>query len=97
MSNFRQFQLLEFGHSLRSKLINKWVSLGREKTITEEECVRSHDIAKRIIDTIIGRNFVPSYPLFLLTILQSIEAGKPHDLKDSTYGITMVFDWPFTI
>lgn len=86
MSNFRQFQLLEFGHSLRSKLINKWVSLGREKTITEEECVRSHDIAKRIIDTIIGRNFVPSYPLFLLTILQSIEAGKPHDLKDSTYG-----------
>jgi hypothetical protein len=51
-----------------------------------DERVRMNDKSTRIIDTIIGKNFVPSRPIFLLTILQSLELGTPHNLKESSYG-----------
>ncbi|HHW02050.1 MAG TPA: AAA family ATPase [Thermoanaerobacterales bacterium] len=84
--NFKQYKIREFGHLVRSRLIQKWHLIGREKYINEKELLRTHDSSKRIIDAIIGNNFVPSYPFFLLTILQTIEIGNPHDLKESTYG-----------
>ncbi len=83
---FQQYRILEFGHLARSKLINCWHSVGNEQTINDKELIRKHDHSKQVIDTIIGRNLVPSYPIFLLTILQTIEAGTPHDLKESPYG-----------
>jgi hypothetical protein len=35
---------------------------------------------------IIGKNFVPSYPIFILIILQASETGNPHELQASSYG-----------
>lgn len=84
--DYQQFEVLELGHLLRSKLINKWNMLGQEEYIEESELVRNNDNTKQIIDIIIGKNFVPAYPIFLLTILQTIEAGIPHRLEESAYG-----------
>lgn len=84
--NFKKYQLLEFGHLLRSRLIDKWNLLGANKCISEAELIRSNDKAQKIVNTIIGKNYVPSYPIFLLTILQTIEMGNPHDLRESSYG-----------
>ncbi|MDL2223634.1 metallophosphoesterase, partial [Bacteroidales bacterium OttesenSCG-928-M11] len=85
-SEYQQYAVLEFGHLLRHKLINKWNTLGRVETIKEEELYKKNDECSKIINSIIGPNFIPAYPIFLLTILQSIEAGTPHDLKESSYG-----------
>lgn len=83
---YQQYKILEFGHLLRSRLICKWNTLGQEEYLEDVELTQKNDNATRIIDTIIGKNFVPSHPIFLLTILQTIEVGKPHNLKESSYG-----------
>ena len=84
--DYKQYQIKEFGHLLRSELINKWYKIGVEAVIEEVELLRKHDTAKQIIDVIIGKNLVPAHPLFLLTILQAIEDGTSQNLKDSAYG-----------
>lgn len=86
LENFRQFEILEFGHLLRNKLISKWTTLGIDQNIEENELTRKIDHTKQIVNTIIGKNFVPSYPLFVLVIMQAIEVGNPHNLKESAYG-----------
>lgn len=83
---FEQYEIMEFCPSLRVKLIDKWNKLGREDEVDDKCLLRMRDNSEKIVDTIIGKNYVPTYPLFLLTILQSIEIGKPHDLAYSTYG-----------
>lgn len=84
--NYRQYEILEYGHRLRSKMISEWNKLGVEEYVEESDLVYKNDNAQRIVDTIIGRNLVPAYPFFLFTILQSIEVGTSHNLKESSYG-----------
>jgi len=84
--DFKQFEVLEFGHVLRSKLVNLWNTLGREEVINDNELLRKNDKATRVINTVIGSNIVPSYPIFLVTILQTMELGVPLNLKESSYG-----------
>jgi hypothetical protein len=85
-SSFRLFEIKEFGYQLKSKLINKWNILGVEHSISEEDRIRKLQHSETVINTVTGINFVPSYPFFILTILQSIELGNPTDLSASTFG-----------
>jgi len=86
LEHYKQFEILEFGHRLRSQLINTWNKLGKEEWITKYELIHKNDNVEKIVNIIIGKNLVPSYPIFLLTILQTIEAGTSHDLKESIYS-----------
>lgn len=86
LENFNQYKLLHFGHQLRLRIIEKWFRIGREHEIEEPDLVKQCDKGKLLIDSVIGKNLVPSYPIFLLTLLQSIEAGTPHDLKSGSHG-----------
>lgn len=86
INNFKQYEILDFGNLLRYKLINKWNSIEREEIIDSNELINKNDRAKLIIDTVIGKNFVPAYPVYILTLLHTIEAGIPHNLKESSYG-----------
>lgn len=85
-STFKMFEIKEFGFQLRAKLVNRWNTLGVEHTITEPDRIRKLQNAETVINTVIGVNFVPSFPFFILTILQSIELGNPTDLSASTFG-----------
>lgn len=86
MADYKQYEIMEFGHVLRSELINKWNSLGVEEFIAGGELIHKNDEARGIVDTIIGKNLVPAYPIFILTILQSIEMRESNNLAESTYG-----------
>lgn len=86
LKEYKQLTVNEFGHVLRDKLINKWNILGIENEIENDELIRNNTASKAIIDSIIGKNYVPSHPLFLLTILQAIEEGMPLALQESSYG-----------
>ncbi|MBA3648649.1 MAG: metallophosphoesterase [Chitinophagales bacterium] len=85
-SSFGVYEIREFSHVLKSKLINKWITLGLLETITDEERINKLNQAEIIIRTVTGKNLVPNYPIFLLTILQAIELGNPADLTASTFG-----------
>ena len=85
-SFFQQYEILEFNHSMRAKLIQRWYLLGREDFVTDEEVYRKCDNAFRSISIAMGHKIVPNYPIFLLILLQAVETSNPHDLKISSYG-----------
>jgi hypothetical protein len=86
IDEYEQYQVCEFGHVLRSKLINKWNTIGKEELIRDEELIRKNDEAKQVFNTIIGKGYVAAFPIFLLIILQTVEVGRPHDLEESSFG-----------
>jgi len=85
LGSFEQYKILEFGNELRSELVKKWYGYGTNEFVEESELLIKHDSAINTINTIIGSNLVPSLPIFLLTILQTIET-QATNLKASSYG-----------
>jgi GTPase SAR1 family protein len=82
--DYDRFSLIEFGPSLRYELIKKWNGLGSSLDINELIVINKETEAH--INSIIGKNFVPSYPVFLLTILQAREATTIQKPEYSLHG-----------
>ena len=83
---FDTFYIQDLGHVKRDEMIKRWVLLGRRPgdwgapaTLSKRDDLRS------LINTTIGRNLVPSRPIFVLTILQSNDTAAPIAIG-STYG-----------
>jgi len=75
--DYTQCAILPLGHVLRSDIIRKWTYLGRTLTHSETELERRAVQAQDIISLLMGQNFIPSYPLFVVFLLQQMEAGRP--------------------
>lgn len=86
LSEYFFYEILEFGYLLREKLVEKWFSLGRLYEFDPDEFMHQVNKTEKIIDTIIGKNLIPRYPIFLLSILQQIEAQQPLNTKTGSYG-----------
>jgi GTPase SAR1 family protein len=84
--NYRHLRILPFGHLRRSTLVEKWFLLS--PTLREDEELLAQRIrdVERKLDTICGKNFVPAYPVFVLSVLQAQESSTPVDTSASTYG-----------
>lgn len=80
------YKLQPFGYVLRSKLIHKWFSLGADGTLDESQLIAKFDQAERLMKTVMTKAVIPKIPLYLLTLLQSMEAGRSGDFKDSGLG-----------
>lgn len=83
---YELFKITEFGYKLRDKLIKQWLQLGQEETISSEELHEQVVSTAKSITSAIGLNIVPAYPLFLLTLLQSVDSNNIVDLSESSYG-----------
>lgn len=83
---FRKFEVTEFGHLKRAELIDRWLLLGQEETIDEKSLISKKDWTENQLRSLVSKGHVPSYPFFLLTILQALESSSPHQMKDSTKG-----------
>ena len=66
----------------------KWYLLGRSLTHDESELQRQAFLAERLINELIGKNLTPSYPIYILFMLQQIEAQTPLETTSATgsYG-----------
>lgn len=72
---FDVFQLIELGPKLRYSITNKWNSLGcKFPELEKKNIIEKNDIAIQRIEQIIGKGYVPSYPLYILTLLQTFES-----------------------
>lgn len=80
------FKIQTFGYSLRSQLAQRWFNLGRNGTVDEAQLVAMCDNAERLMETAMTKTVIPSLPLYLLTLLQSIEAGRAGDFQESSLG-----------
>lgn len=74
LTSFIQFELQEFGNQLREELIERWFTVGQEFSISTEQLENQVIETKRVMDAMLGRNLLPAYPIFILIILQQIEA-----------------------
>ena len=88
-SYFKSYSILPFGHKKRAELIKKWISLTEKIEFDHhsQHHLSKLDQATDHINNIIGRNIVPSYPVFILSILKAIELINPNrDLQETSYG-----------
>ncbi|MCP5061439.1 MAG: hypothetical protein GY936_03130 [Ignavibacteriae bacterium] len=83
--NFDKYQIIEFGPKLRYKLIEKWCSLGSEQ-LEKNELIRIIKETESHTEQIIGKNYIPSFPIYLLTILQAKESSYEHQPEYSMHG-----------
>jgi predicted MPP superfamily phosphohydrolase len=83
---FTLYRIQPFGHLRRSELVEKWLLLSRDIDTSGVEFAHSVDSITRTLDTLIGRNFIPAYPVYVLAVLQGFEARTPIDTRASTHG-----------
>ncbi|MHB9102250.1 MAG: metallophosphoesterase family protein [Sulfuricella sp.] len=74
LSSFIQFEMQEFGNQLREELIEMWFTIGQEFSLSDADLETQVVNTKRVVDSVLGRNLLPSYPIFILIVLQQIEA-----------------------
>lgn len=86
LSDFNQFEILQFGHLLRSKLITQWFSIGREYESDQIELGRRIHLGEQMVSTMLGKNYLPHYPVFILTLIQASESASYPNTGVGTYG-----------
>lgn len=77
------FFIDEMGRESRENLIRKWVGL---RTADPDEAATLADKARGVVDAVLGKNLVPSYPVFVLTILESSVTAGESGHAGSSYG-----------
>ena len=78
------YEIMEFSNELRMRLIEKWNSIGNSLD-TNEDLTKSKQ-TKNFFDFIIGHDLAPSYPIFLLTILQIVHENEKFTVSESSYA-----------
>lgn len=86
LADFYQFEIIQFGHLLRSKLIGQWFSLGIEYEADQQEVEKRIHQTERLITSLLGKNYLPSYPVFILSLIQAQEATARLNSPAGTYG-----------
>lgn len=86
LSDLIHYKLQRFGYVLRGRLIKRWVSAGADGTVDEGAFIARCDQAERVMNAVMTRNVIPSVPLYLLTLLQSVDMGHGGDFQEGALG-----------
>jgi predicted phosphodiesterase/hypoxanthine phosphoribosyltransferase len=86
LSDYEFFDLLKIGYKLRYEIVNNWNKIKEKCSVCRKTLIHENSESLKIINGIIGKNYIPSNPFFLLTILQSIDGGASSDMNTSSYG-----------
>lgn len=81
-----QYELREFGHKKRYELVRRWAAIGGGGGESSQSSMATIDKMEKDLTTAVGRQLIPSVPIFLLTLLQSVEAKRSADLQNSALG-----------
>ena len=84
--SLEHYRIQQFGFKRRSELIQRWFSLGADGSDDEGVFISRCDQAEQLMNGVMVKALVPALPLYLLTLLQSIEAGISGDFKESSLG-----------
>lgn len=92
LAPFVSFDLLRFGLKLRHQLIKKWCGISGAET--KQELDRKVDDVETIVNTVVGRQLVPEYPIYLLILLQSSEQHRHGEIQNS--GLSYYYQFLIT-
>lgn len=84
--SFKNFQIRQLGKRVKDKIISKWVGLGFENEISQKERIRQQESLLRSIEGILGSKAIPSIPIYILTLLQTVEAAVPTNAISGSHG-----------
>lgn len=86
--NFELFSLCRLGHRKRDELIKKCIAHDENIDFDTNNLtqLKRLDRDTKHINTIIGTNIVPSYPVFIVTIFHVVDAAIPTDFSQTSYG-----------
>jgi hypothetical protein len=87
-SNAEIYDIQPFNYHQRLELIERWLSIGQELTTDEHELRTLAARLGKVVDETLGRNFIPSVPLFVLVILQRAELEQDLNtvVKSGSHG-----------
>lgn len=97
--NCKRVSLPEFGNVSRSRLIEKWLSLGQEHTLKEVELDNKIKQIENKSKIILRPSLAPSYPFYILTITQSEDSigAATHMLSNEDRGsFGFFYEWLIT-
>lgn len=86
LDEHNRIELLGLGNKKREELVQKWLSLGVEESIEEEELYSKCDELKARLNIVIKKNIVPPKPIYVLMLLQMFEANAQLNLDLTSYG-----------
>ena len=86
LDGYERYELMGLGHKRRAELVEKWVALGVEESISEADLFNQCDEIKDQLNAVIRKNIVPSKPFYILMLLQMLEAGSQQNLELSSHG-----------
>lgn len=86
LDEFGRAELIGLGNKKREEIIQRWISLGVEQTITEEDLYTRCDELKDTISSVVKKNIVPPKPIYILMLLQMFEAHSKLNLELSSHG-----------
>lgn len=86
--DLKHFRILSLGYSKRNALIEKWIRLGQDTITANEEMLLSQ--VKQTYDNIsilLGQQLIPSYPVFILSLLQGLNQVLDNfDISKTSYA-----------
>jgi len=80
------YEILKFSGRKRNELIRKWVDLMDDEFENEQEKEFQIKELSKIVNSVIGKNLIPSLPVYILTILQANELNNTTNFEQSTFG-----------
>jgi hypothetical protein len=83
---FSYYSILPFSQLRRNRLVETWLLLGGRSDEDTAAFVQNLTRVTEVINTLIGENYVPAYPPYVLAVLQGVEAGTDIDVNASTHG-----------
>ena len=88
LKKFDKYKLLPLGHEKRGELIEQWLRIGENvMTINEELLLKNTQARFDEINSLIGNRLMPSYPIFVLTLLQGLDANIiSQDFSQTSYA-----------
>jgi len=79
-------EIKQFGYRLRSELIRKWHGLGAETEVGDLELTSRISTSENLLDTLVRKGIVPSWPLFILSVLQTTSLTSEDAASYGSYG-----------
>lgn len=88
LKKFDKYKLLPLGHEKRGELIEQWLRIGENvMTLNEELLLKQTQARFDEINSLIGNRLMPSYPIFVLTLLQGLDANIiSQDFSQTSYA-----------
>lgn len=85
--DYAHAEILQLGHVRRHEMVARWCWLGRDRGEVDEDLVHREVLeAETLLSGVIGKNLIPSFPVFVLILLHQHEAGRAQDTGAGSQG-----------